>query len=220
MYSESEIREMRRDPVKTEKEIQRLTKELADAQTSGWRTREGELSGRLGEIKCRVTGEGKEGIECYDNALSVARKNHDRVNEVNYLSQLGRVHFAYNEGPQSLMKALDFNEQALSIAKEIGDRNSECFIFGSLVTIYRFIGAVEKAVEFCRHGLSLAREIRDRYSEGIFLENMGTAYMELGEEETAKRFKEQARSVYEEIGKSPADLFKKLLGQFDPDLTE
>lgn len=220
MFSESEIREMRRDPVKTEKETQRLTKELADAQRSGWRTREGELSGRLGEIKCRVTGEGKEGIECFNNALNVARKNHDRVNEVNYLSLLGRVHFAFNEGPQSLMKALDFNEQALCIAKEIGDRNSECFIFGSLVSIYRFLGAVEKAVEFCRHGLSLAREIRDRYAEGIFLENMASAYRELGEEETAETLKKQASAIYEEIGRSPADLFQEFLDQFDLDLDE
>ncbi len=64
-------------------------------------------------------------------------------------------------------KAIEFYEQALIIAREISDRNSEGNVLGNLGNRYADLGDARKAIEFYEQALVIAREIGDRSGEVI-----------------------------------------------------
>jgi tetratricopeptide (TPR) repeat protein len=69
-------------------------------------------------------------------------------------------------------KAIEYYEQALVIAREIGDRHGEGNQLGNLGIAYRDLGQVEKAIKYYEQALVIAREIGDRRREGIWLGNL------------------------------------------------
>ena len=62
-------------------------------------------------------------------------------------------------------KAIEFYEQALAIAREIGDRRARSCL-GNLGIAYADLGDTHKAIEFYEQALVIAREIGDSRSEG------------------------------------------------------
>jgi tetratricopeptide (TPR) repeat protein len=97
-------------------------------------------------------------------------------------------------------KAIEYYEQALVIAREIGDRHGEGNQLGNLGIAYRDLGQVEKAIKYYEQALVIAREIGDRRREGIWLGNLGIAYRDLGQVEKATEYHEQALEIAQEIG--------------------
>ena len=59
-------------------------------------------------------------------------------------------------------------EQALAIAREIGDRRGEGADLGNLGLAYADLGEPRKAIEFYEQALAIAREIGDRRGEGAW----------------------------------------------------
>jgi len=62
--------------------------------------------------------------------------------------------------------AIKLYEQALTIAREIGDRQGEGTNLSSLGLAYRDLGQVERAIQILEEALAIAREIGDRRGEG------------------------------------------------------
>ena len=58
-----------------------------------------------------------------------------------------------------------YYEQALTIAREIGDRDSEGIWLGSLGVVYRSLGEYEIAINFLEQGLSILEEIKSPDAE-------------------------------------------------------
>jgi tetratricopeptide (TPR) repeat protein len=58
-------------------------------------------------------------------------------------------------------KAISSHEQALVIAREIGDRRGEGNTLGSLGLTYAELGQVEKAIELLSQSLRIGTEIKD-----------------------------------------------------------
>lgn len=73
---------------------------------------------------------------------------------------IGHMGIAYNHlGKQR--KAIEYQEQALKIAQEIGNRDGECVILGNMGLIYSYLGEQRKAIEYFEKALKIAQEIED-----------------------------------------------------------
>jgi len=93
-----------------------------------------------------------------------------------------------------------FYEQALSIARDIGDKQNEGKWLGNLGIAYDSFGDYQKAIEFHEQALSIARDIGDKHGEGSRLGNLGAVYFSLGDYQKTIEFYEQALSIARDIG--------------------
>ena len=73
-------------------------------------------------------------------------------------------------------KAIDFFQQGLAIAKEVGDKESEGRAYGNLGIAYNYLYDVSKAVDFHQKKVSIEKLIGDRLSEGEEYLNLGELY--------------------------------------------
>ena len=96
-------------------------------------------------------------------------------------------------------EAIEFRQQALSIAKEMGDRGSEGKAYNNLATAYCSLADYNKAIEGYQQSLSIAKEIGDKHLEGAAHVNIGSAYYSLGDYKQAIEFDNQALSMAKEI---------------------
>ncbi|KEI69117.1 hypothetical protein A19Y_4470 [Planktothrix agardhii NIVA-CYA 126/8] len=97
-------------------------------------------------------------------------------------------------------KAIEFHQQSLTIAREIGDRNGEGNNLNNLGNAYHSLGQYQKAIEFYQQSLTIAREIGDLNGEGKALGNLGNAYGSLGQYQKAIEFYQQSLTLAREIG--------------------
>ena len=120
----------------------------------------------------------------------------DPKNRLNALIELGQIHFFLSE----YAKSLSFSQEALEIARKIGDRRSEGNALGNLGLAYAALGDQRKAIEHYNQALLISREIGDRRGEGNALGNLGLAYADLGDARKAIEHYDQALLISREIG--------------------
>ncbi len=72
-------------------------------------------------------------------------------------------------------KAIEYHEQALVIAREIGDRRGEGNDLGNLGNAYRDLGQVEKAKDYLRRCIAIFEEIKDPRADIVrgWLDDLG-----------------------------------------------
>ncbi|MEL0591385.1 MAG: tetratricopeptide repeat protein, partial [Planktothrix rubescens PR222] len=97
-------------------------------------------------------------------------------------------------------EALQSWEQALTIYREIGNRQGEANSLGNLGLAYYSLGQYQKAIDFHQQQLEMAREIGDRQGEANSLGNLGNAYYFLGQYQKAIDFHQQSLEISREIG--------------------
>jgi tetratricopeptide (TPR) repeat protein len=92
-------------------------------------------------------------------------------------------------------KAIEYHEQALVIAREIGDRKGEGNRLCNLGSAYYLLGNNDKTVKFLEQALLIAREIGNKYGESVSLNNLGELYASINQPDTAFNYFEQALSI-------------------------
>ncbi|XP_068696759.1 tetratricopeptide repeat protein 28-like [Montipora foliosa] len=97
-------------------------------------------------------------------------------------------------------QAIEYHNQHLSIAKEVGDRAGEGRTYGNLGNAYDSLGNFKQAIEYNNQHLSIAKEVGDRAGEGIAYGNLGNAYNNLGNFEQAIEYHNQHLSIAKEVG--------------------
>ena len=97
-------------------------------------------------------------------------------------------------------EALQSGEQALTIYREIGNRQGEANSLGNLGLAYYSLGQYQKAIDFHQQQLEMAREIGDRLEEANSLGNLGIVYYALGQYQKAIEFHEQSLEIERKIG--------------------
>ena len=97
-------------------------------------------------------------------------------------------------------KAIEFYQQSLSIAKEIGNKGSEGKAYGNLGNAYQSLCNYKKAIEFYQQSLTIAKKIGEKNTEGSLYGNLGSAYDLLGDYKKAIEFHQQSLSIAKEIG--------------------
>ena len=97
-------------------------------------------------------------------------------------------------------EALQYWKQALTIYREIENREGEAKSLGNLGLAYKFLGQYKQAIEFHEQSLEISREIGDRQWEAGSLCNLGLAYQSLGKYHRAIEFQQQSLVISREIG--------------------
>jgi tetratricopeptide (TPR) repeat protein len=100
--------------------------------------------------------------------------------------------------------SIDFHQQSLEIAREIGNCHGEAASLGNLGNAHRALGEYQWAIDFHQQSLEIAREIAreigNRGVEAIPLGNLGNAYLALGQYQRAIDFSRQSLEITREIG--------------------
>ena len=105
--------------------------------------------------------------------------------------------------------------QALSVHREIGNRNGEADALNTLSAACRGVGRFREAVGYSRQALSIARETGDRHGEGITLTKLGAALRAEGRTATARRCWRDALAILEGLASPKAGEARMLLEQLD-----
>ncbi len=143
----------------------------------------------------------KDQVDLWRQLIAVWKKTGARENR-NYgvaLTNLGNAYYSLGQYQQ----AIEFHQQRLEIANEIGDspeerlvcdtlrerqRNGKVSSLGGLGNVYQSLGQYQQAIEYHHQCLKIAREIGDspeRIEEARTLVNLGNAYQSLGEYQQA-----------------------------------
>jgi len=96
-------------------------------------------------------------------------------------------------------RAIDLYEQALVIARDLGDRRGEEVHLGNLGLCYADLGETRRAIDYHEQALVIDREIDDRGGEAADLTNLGNRHAALGETRRAIDSYEQALVIDREI---------------------
>jgi tetratricopeptide (TPR) repeat protein len=95
---------------------------------------------------------------------------------------------------------LQHHQQALAIARDIGDRASEANLLCNLGVCYAALGQTTRAIELYQQALAIARDIGYREGEALDLVNLRDAHGVVGEWEQAGTYARQAIEVADVIG--------------------
>lgn len=146
-------------------------------------------------------GQFEQAVEVYNKRLEQARKAGDRASEGEALRHIGWVTAIINmkemrAHEQTALKNLD---EALTIAREIGDRENERQTLMFIGNVYFALGQLDKAAEHYQQSLAIARAIGRRRGECRVSLNIGEIYRMLGELEDAQIYFSEAHAIAEEI---------------------
>ena len=138
----------------------------------------------------------REHIGWMEAGLIAARRLGSRSAEAAHLGNLGNAY----ENLGEYRRAIEYNEQALTILVELGNRLGEGNSLGNLGLAYYALGGYRRAIEYYEQSLVIKREISNRQGEGNSLGNLGLAYRSLGEYRRAIDYQEQRLEITREIG--------------------
>jgi tetratricopeptide (TPR) repeat protein len=138
--------------------------------------------------KQRILSDGPEEDSGEERELALAKAEQ--------LMELG--HIEYAEGNYD--KALRCFQEALEIAREVGNKSSESFTLGNLGRVYQTQGQYEQAIELHTQAIDIGREIGNKHSESVHLGNLGNVYYSQGQYERAMEIFTQALDIARKIG--------------------
>jgi CHAT domain-containing protein len=96
------------------------------------------------------------------------------------------------------VQGLDFLQQALTMAKEIGDVAGEAMTLSHLGDFYRGEDP-KQAIAYYQQALELERQTGDRVNEGITLNNLGAAFSEVEQWDKARETLLAAIEIWESL---------------------
>jgi tetratricopeptide (TPR) repeat protein len=189
-----------------------IAREISAASTPGspeWTAARGSEGIQLGNLGNRYAelGDVQQAMDYYEQALTIFREisaastkgspewTAARRGEGRNLSNLGNAYLTLGNA----RRAIDYYDQALAIAHEIGDRRGEGNRLGNLGSAYLALEDARRAIGYYEQALTIARETGDRRNEGIQLGNLGNAYAALGDARRAIDYYQQALAIDCEI---------------------
>jgi tetratricopeptide (TPR) repeat protein len=114
-------------------------------------------------------------------------------------ASLGRLGDAYRVLARYQQSAT-YLEQALVIAREVGDLSSQGRHLANLGLSNSNLGRYQQAVTYLEQALAIAREVGDLSSQARHLGHLGNRYFELGRLSVAITYHEEALAVTRQIG--------------------
>jgi tetratricopeptide (TPR) repeat protein len=97
-------------------------------------------------------------------------------------------------------EARRYYEQALAIAREVGNRGSEGSTLNSLGLLARNLGQPDEARRYFEQAVGILHEVGNRSGEATALYNLGSLARYLGQPVEARRYYEQALTLFEALG--------------------
>ncbi len=94
-------------------------------------------------------------------------------------------------------------EQALTLARELSDRQAQSKILWNLMLLHSFLGHPNKVVEYGEQSLAIARELGLREQLAYTLNDIFRGYMALGRFERARVVLDESRDLWRESNNLP-----------------
>ncbi|XP_078342995.1 uncharacterized protein LOC144628748 [Oculina patagonica] len=106
------------------------------------------------------------------------------------------------QGQSKYVDAKELNERAITIMKEIGNKNGEAMACGNLGAVFQSLGDYCKAKEYHEKSLAIYLKIGDKAGKAANYGNLGTLFNSLGDYVKAKEYHEKSLAIYLKIGDS------------------
>jgi tetratricopeptide (TPR) repeat protein len=173
-----------------------------------------------------LNGRFNDALANYDEMELYAREHRDRSMELASLVARGTLRCTPTPvADRNIGQTL--SEQALSLARELGDRRAEATILRNLMLLHNFAGNLSEAVGYGEQSLIVARELGLREQVASTLNDLFRPYASIGQYEHAWAVVDEAREFWRETGNDPmlADNLSRsarilvALGEFDRALT-
>ncbi|QCN93833.1 tetratricopeptide repeat protein [Azospirillum argentinense] len=100
----------------------------------------------------------------------------------------------------SRKNSVDYYEDALIVARKIGDRRIEGLSLSNLGKSYAAMDEMQQAVDYHRQALTIAREAEDRHAEGINLISLSNIYFSMNENQSVIETISQLLDIARETG--------------------
>ncbi len=131
----------------------------------------------------------------YEQALSLNRSLHRRMEQADNLYNLSRLYILRGE----YIKAETICRQSLEINRAIGRRRAEAMCLHNLALVYRCLGHYQVAEQYIEKTLPLRYTTEDHQGEAEDLRELGTIYR-LAEDYTTAQLKiEQALEIFQRL---------------------
>lgn len=163
-------------------------------------------------IQQSQTGQFRNALQSWQQALEqyqdpVVQSAFPQESRLGAGNSLGNMGIAYRNLGQ-YQQAIEFFEQSLGVAREVGDRVLEGNSLGNLGNTYADLGQYQQALEFHEQHLALVQDVGAspeenwylRQGEGRALGNLGIAHHNLGQYQQAVDYFAQSLVIFREMG--------------------
>ncbi|MBD2043965.1 CHAT domain-containing protein [Microcoleus sp. FACHB-672] len=203
------------------KALEYYQQSLAIRKEIGNKAGEGTTLNNIGEVH-RNLGQYPKALEYYQQSLAIRKAIGDKAGEGTTLNNigslydsLGQIHIntwrlsdrrtlnnigSLYDSLGQYPKALESYQQALAIAREIGDKAGEGTTLNNIGLVYDSLGQYPQALESYQQALAIHQEIGDKAGEGTTLNNIGEVHRNLGQYPKALESYQQALAIHQEIG--------------------
>lgn len=161
-----------------------------------WAAEEMEIRYGLGVLH-RQQGKFAEAQQELERSLDLARSLENRPEEAKILAALATVAHLHRRDYDA---ALAYNQQALEIRRQIGDRAGEGSSLLAIGQSYSGQGRYTEALVAFQNALALQQSLGNRWWEAIVWNEIGIVRMQVGQFDEARASLAQALAVVQEIG--------------------
>lgn len=131
----------------------------------------------------------RSALQCFEDAISLARKVGDERLETPIETLLGGINDVLGE----VTKSKEHYERARLLAKRLGDNPNQGSAFNNLGLLSNDAGDYQRALDYYLQALPLFEDVPER--RAITLHNIGLAYISLGEPQRALDYFQQSLAI-------------------------
>jgi len=106
---------------------------------------------------------------------------------------------------QQYKKSIEYNEEALKISNEIGDKRSIATCYNNIGTVYSLAGNVNKALNYYQKALSINKEMGNQSDEVVNLLAIGIIYSFVNDYSNAQKYLNDALKLAKELQKKETE---------------
>lgn len=144
-------------------------------------------------------GQLMQAIENYKKAVGIdVVSGNDRTSQ--HITLLGNIGYFYDHLDQKVL-AIDYYEQALQLARDLGDREEIAANLSNIGQLKTLQGNYEEAIQYMEEALAIDRELGDESVIATDLNTLGRLYESWGMYEKAIDYLEQALAIDERLGR-------------------
>jgi len=169
---------------------------LAAAREANNPKAEAWMMSSLGDLDVEWLKFGEEVAAKFGRSVAICREFGDREGEARALC--GRGHCEIHM--RRLEKAIESEQQALTISREIGYPYRQGVALYHLGEAYCDLGRLEEAMDCHLQGLTIRRELGDRWNEGVSLTDLGRVFCDLRRFEDAIDCEDRSLAIARDIG--------------------
>ncbi len=147
-------------------------------------------------------GQYEQALANYQDMETQARERGDRALELAALMARATIH-STPSAVHDPLRSKSLSEQALALARELGDRQAESKILWNLMLLSQFTGSMRDAVTYGEKSLALARELDLREQLAYTLNDSVRAYVGVGQFARAWEVLDESRDIWRGLGNLP-----------------